>query len=114
MTTLRDRKKLRTRQAIIDAATELFTEHGYERTTIAQIAAAADIGTRTFFSYFATKEELLFSQADNRVGAALDAIAKRRPNDSPAEVLLRAVRDAAAADNDMVSPLAALRMELIQ
>jgi len=114
MTTLRDRKKQRTRQAIIDAATDLFTRQGYERTTIAEIAAAADIGTRTFFSYFATKEELLFPQSDDRVRVALDAIAERRPGDSPAEVLLRAVRDAAAADNDMVSPLAALRMDLIQ
>jgi AcrR family transcriptional regulator len=114
MSTLRDRKKQRTRQAIIDAATELFARQGYERTTIAEIAAAADIGTRTFFSYFATKEELLFPQADDRVRVALETIAKRSPGDSPAEVLLRAVRDAAAADNEMVSPLAALRMDLIQ
>ena len=55
---LRDRKRARTRQAIINAAVELFERNGYDGTTVADIAAAADIGTRTFFSYFASKEEL--------------------------------------------------------
>jgi AcrR family transcriptional regulator len=109
--TLRDRKKARTRQAIIDAATELFATRGYEETTVADIAAAADIGTRTFFSYFASKEEVLFPQSDARVQAALDAIATREPDDGPSDVLLRALRDAQAPDDDMVSPLAALRLD---
>jgi AcrR family transcriptional regulator len=112
MTTLRDRKKERTRQRLVEVATELFTKQGYERTTIAEIAAAADIGTRTFFSYFATKEDLLFPQKDARVQAALHAIANRGPQESPAEVLLRAVAEAVLPDDDMVSPLAALRIEL--
>jgi AcrR family transcriptional regulator len=110
--TLRDRKKIRTRQAIVDAATELFATRGYEGTTVADIAAAAEIGTRTFFSYFASKEELLFPQSDARVRAAVDAIATRKPGESPAEVLLRALRDAGASDDDMVSPLARLRLDL--
>jgi AcrR family transcriptional regulator len=114
MTTLRDRKKERTRQAIVDAATELFQRQGYERTTIADIAAAAEIGTRTFFSYFASKEELLFPQSDARVQAAVAAIANREPGDGPADVLLHALRDASAPDDDMVSPLAALRLKLAQ
>ncbi len=45
---LRDRKRERTRQALIDAAAELFERKGYHETTVAQIAAAAEIGTRTF------------------------------------------------------------------
>jgi AcrR family transcriptional regulator len=110
--TLRDRKKIRTRQAIVDAATELFATRGYEGTTVADIAATAEIGTRTFFSYFASKEELLFPQSDARVRAAVDAIATRKPGESPAEVLLRALRDAGATDDDMVSPLARLRLDL--
>jgi AcrR family transcriptional regulator len=112
--TLRDRKKARTRQAIVDAATELFATRGYEQTTIADIAAAADIGTRTFFSYFASKEELLFPQSDARVQAALDAIATRKPGDSPPEILLRALVDAYKSDDDLVSPLAALRLDLVR
>ena len=111
---LRDRKKVRTRAAIVAAATELFTTRGYEQTTVADIAAAADIGTRTFFSYFPSKEELLFPSSDARVDAAVAAIAARSPDDEPADVLLRALRDAAAADDDLVSPLAKLRLELIR
>ena len=67
--TLRDRKRERTRLALIDAAADLFERRGYDRTTVADIAAAADIGTRTFFSYFASKEELLFPESDARVAA---------------------------------------------
>ena len=74
---LRERKRLRTRQALVDAATELFLRNGYERTTVADIAAAADVGTRTFFSYFPTKEDVLFPEGDVRVQAAVDAIATR-------------------------------------
>jgi len=50
MSSLRERKRVRTRQALIDAAAELFARRGYEGTTIADIAAAADVSTRTFFS----------------------------------------------------------------
>lgn len=112
MTTLRDRKKERTRQRLVEVATELFTERGYEGTTIAEIAAAADIGTRTFFSYFASKEELLFPEMDARIQAAIEALATRSPRESPAEVLLRAVGEAMTPSDDLVSPLAKLRLEL--
>ncbi|GHJ44317.1 hypothetical protein Cs7R123_16590 [Catellatospora sp. TT07R-123] len=111
---LRDRKRERTRQALVDAATELFEQRGYEATTVADIAAAAEIGTRTFFSYFATKEDVLFPQGDARVAAVLDAIAARGPDDGPADVLLRALRQTAQDSDDLVSPLAALRLRLIQ
>ncbi|MFE0654596.1 TetR/AcrR family transcriptional regulator [Streptomyces sp. NPDC059534] len=54
----------RTRQTIVDIAVELFERDGYERTTVVNIAATAEIGTRTPFSYFASKEELLFPEND--------------------------------------------------
>jgi hypothetical protein len=91
---LRDRKRARTRQALIDAAVDLIERKGYEATTIADIAAAAEIGTRTFFSYFPSKEDLLFPETDRRVRVAVDAIAGRSPDEEPADVLLRALRDA--------------------
>jgi AcrR family transcriptional regulator len=109
---LRDRKRRRTRQALIDAAAELFEHKGYDETTVAEIAAAAEIGTRTFFSYFASKEEILFPDSADRVRAALDVIDARGPQDRPVDVLLRAVLDISEADADMVSPMAAIRTRL--
>jgi AcrR family transcriptional regulator len=111
---LRDRKRARTRQALIDAAAELFDRNGYEQTTVADIAAAAEIGTRTFFSYFGSKEELLFPESDARVQATVDAIATRRPGEGPAEVLLRALRTVGEDSTDMTGPLATLRLRLIR
>jgi AcrR family transcriptional regulator len=109
---LRERKRARTRQALVDAATELFERKGYEATTVADIAAAAEIGTRTFFSYFPTKEDVLFPETDHRLRVAAEAIAGRAPDEEPAEVLLRALRRANAESGDMTGPLAALRIRL--
>jgi AcrR family transcriptional regulator len=56
---LRERKKARTRAAIQRHAFRLFREQGYEATTVAQIAEAADISESTFFRYFPTKEDVI-------------------------------------------------------
>jgi AcrR family transcriptional regulator len=112
--TLRERKRERTRQALVAAAAELFERHGYDETTIADIAARADIGTRTVFSYFPTKEDLLFPDIEGRIQAALEVIATREDHERPAEVLLRALRHVAATGNGILSDQAALRMRLLQ
>jgi AcrR family transcriptional regulator len=112
---LRERKRARTRQALVEAATDLFARHGYEATTVADIAAAADIGTRTFFSHFASKEEVLFPEADERVAVAIEAIRSRAPHDRPVDVLIRALTDPAIEGrDDLVGRLAALRLRLIR
>ncbi|WP_223691013.1 TetR/AcrR family transcriptional regulator [Leifsonia poae] len=112
--TLRDRKRARTRAAIVAAGTELFARHGYDETTVADIAVAADIGTRTFFSYFTSKEELLFPENDARLQTALDAIDARGSADRPADLLLRALGDPRLESGEIVSPLAALRLRLME
>jgi AcrR family transcriptional regulator len=111
---LRERKRARTREALIDAAAELFERRGYDGTTIADIAAAADISTRTFFSYFASKEDVLFPDADARVVAALTAIDERRPDERPTEILLRALNELNVAGGDLVGAMAALRLRFVR
>ena len=56
---LRERKRLATRRALQNAVLELATEGGYEKVTIEEITAAVDVSPRTFFNYFASKEEAI-------------------------------------------------------
>ncbi|MEO3875856.1 TetR family transcriptional regulator [Nonomuraea sp. B12E4] len=87
--TLRERKKRQTRQLLIRAAVRLFAEQGYEQTTGAQIAAAADVATKTFFNYFPSKEDVLFADVERYYGLALEVIADRAPDDTVPQVLRR-------------------------
>jgi AcrR family transcriptional regulator len=64
---LRERKKAKRRLALHEAAVGLFEKHGYDATTVAQIAAAAGVSPRTFFSYFPTKEAALFAPLDDAI-----------------------------------------------
>ncbi|OBI85704.1 TetR/AcrR family transcriptional regulator [Mycobacterium asiaticum] len=61
---------LRNRQALIQAAIELFTAHGYESVTIEQISAVAGVAPRTFFHHFAAKEDILFDGYAERLEEA--------------------------------------------
>jgi AcrR family transcriptional regulator len=76
-TGLRERKKLQTRDALTRAALELFAERGYDDTTLAEIAEAAGVSTRTIFAYFPGKEDILFSTLQTMLGALAQALAER-------------------------------------
>jgi AcrR family transcriptional regulator len=83
----RERRRLRTREAIQNAALELFAERGYRETTIAAIAARADVATRTVTVHFPTKEELLFDYEPFGLESMDERLRSRRPNESVLEAL---------------------------
>jgi TetR/AcrR family transcriptional regulator, regulator of mycofactocin system len=85
----RERKKSRTRQDLVDAATQLFATQGFGNTTIEQITELADVSIRTFFRHFASKEEVLFPKRYH-TDALLAAMAAQAEASSD----LRAIRDA--------------------
>ena len=84
---LRERKKQRTRQALATAALRLFAEQGYEETTIADIAAAAEVSPRTFFAYFPSKEDVVFAEIDDRLAEVRERLARRPPGETPLETI---------------------------
>jgi AcrR family transcriptional regulator len=86
---LRERKKQRTREQIIDAAMRLFAERGYHATTIADIATAADVAPRTFFSYFPSKEAVVFHDVDRILDDLASALRDRLPGETAFDALRR-------------------------
>jgi AcrR family transcriptional regulator len=86
---LRERKKQRTREQIIEAAMGLFAERGYQATTIADIATAADVAPRTFFSYFSSKEAVVFHNVDRDLDGLASALRDRLPGETAFDALRR-------------------------
>jgi AcrR family transcriptional regulator len=91
METLRERKKQRTREALLRVAIELFTTEGYERTTVDDIADAVGVSQRTFFRYFAGKEDAALALDAMTVTRFVDAVRARPPHEPPLEALRLAV-----------------------
>ena len=82
-TNIRERAKDAARQEIARVALRLFTDHGFEGTTADQIAAAAGISRSTFFRYFATKDEVVLGQFEQK-GHELVAEVRARPSSESA------------------------------
>jgi AcrR family transcriptional regulator len=88
-----DRRKARTRQALIDAAVRLIAEGRGERASIQEITEAADIGFGSFYNHFESKEQLFqaaLEEALDTHGALLDGLTTE--TDDPAEVFARSFR----------------------
>ena len=93
---LRERKKRRTHEAILNAALALFVEHGFDQVSITQVAEAAEVSRRTLFSYFPTKEDLVtFRLSDHETESA--RVVRARPSgQAPVEALREHYLDALA------------------
>jgi AcrR family transcriptional regulator len=88
---LQERKQELVRSELFNAAWQLFGERGYEATTVAEIAAAAGVSRRTFFRYYASKEDVLVETSDDLAEAMLAAMAARPADEPPLVAIERAL-----------------------
>ncbi|WP_045693939.1 TetR/AcrR family transcriptional regulator [Streptomyces rubellomurinus] len=86
---LRELNKRRTREAISDAATRLFIDQGFDRTTIAEVAAAAGVAKMTVTNHFPRKEDLLLDLHEELAGRLARTVADRAPDESALASLRR-------------------------
>jgi AcrR family transcriptional regulator len=85
---LRERTRRAVRAEITLAAMRLFQEQGFDATTVDQIAAAAGISRRSFFHYFATKEDLVLGDTQ-ALGETVREALEARPAEEPAWTAIR-------------------------
>ncbi|WP_335932299.1 TetR family transcriptional regulator [Streptomyces sp. PTD5-9] len=88
---MRERKKRRTRDALLHAALDLFTAQGYEQTTVDEIVEAVEVSQRTFFRYFASKEDVVFGVQEMVESRFLAELRRRPAAEAPFEAIRRAV-----------------------
>ena len=94
---LRDRKRARTRERIVAEGLQLFLTAGFDATTVADIAAAAEVSPATVFRYFGTKEALLFDNHEAEEQALCQAVRRHRRLRDPRSVMAAAVLDLAGS-----------------
>ncbi|PWI18647.1 TetR family transcriptional regulator [Streptomyces sp. Act143] len=112
MENLRERKKQRTREALLRAALELFTTRGYEQTTVDDVVAAVDVSQRTFFRYFANKEEAALAVVELAVAHFVDAVRGRPPHEAPMEALRQAVVQGWDSLSDVIESVVPIELYL--
>ena len=112
---LRERKRLQTRQLLVSSAMRLFEQKGYEQTAVAEIASAAGVSTKTFFNYFASKDEVLFPHLSRLIDDAVALIEQRGPDDQLADLVVAAMQHmlADALTDEVDGGLAAVRLPMI-
>lgn len=99
---LRERSKSKRRAAIIRAAYQLFADRGYQATTIADIAAAAEVSPRTVATYFPAKQDIALYRFGEAVDALTGGLRRRGPDETLIDVIGRWLRnDDRRADEDI-------------
>jgi AcrR family transcriptional regulator len=111
-TGLRERHKRRTRDALIHAALALFTTQGYDRTTVDEIADAVQVSQRTFFRYFANKEEAAFAVQDMVESHFLAELRQRPAAEGPFEAMRGAVLNAWNTIGDAIEELIPVELHM--
>jgi AcrR family transcriptional regulator len=88
---LRERHRKRTLAQLEEVALRLFAERGFDAVTIDDIAAEAEVARRTFFRYFASKDDVLFADHHHQLDALRQALAARPVDEPPLTALRRAI-----------------------
>jgi AcrR family transcriptional regulator len=111
---LRQRKKQRTQDALIEAAMDLFKRRGYDHTSVREITDTVEVSERTFFRYFASKEDLVLSFVRNGTASFAAALAARPPQEDPLTAARHAfhasLREVSGAIGDLHSYLSVMRL----
>ncbi len=111
--TRRDRKKQATRDAIVEAALDLFEQQGFAATTIDEISERADVAPRTFFRYFENKEAVLLPDVA-KSGALFRAALGAQPVDEPILARVLAAVVEASSDRSIDTKIARRQSAILQ
>jgi AcrR family transcriptional regulator len=90
---LRERNKQRAREAIVEAATDLFSERGYAATTLAEIAAAAGVAPSTLHNYYPAKSDIVFGLFNEAIESAERRIVGRPEHESASAAVVAWVKE---------------------
>jgi AcrR family transcriptional regulator len=85
---LRERKKQRTRETIVEVGTRLFALQGYSETTLVQVADEAEVALSTIFNYFSTKADIVFAVFDGLLESARDRVVDRPAGEPATDAVL--------------------------
>lgn len=109
----RELKKAATRRAIADAALRLAVQHGVDSLTVDQIAAEADVSPRTFFNYFASRDDAILDVDPEATARLVESLAARPPHEPPIVALRGAALEQLAVKHVDMDDRAA-RMSLVE
>ncbi|MFI5767568.1 TetR family transcriptional regulator [Streptomyces sp. NPDC051658] len=111
-TGLRERKKRRTRDALLHAALDLFTTQGYDETTVDEIVDAVEVSQRTFFRYFASKEEAAFAIQEMVESRFLSELRRRPAAEAPFEAMRSAALCAWSSIGEAIEEIVTVELHM--